>query len=42
MLLAAPSANDARHRLFRFCDPVLAADIAETTRLAETLATPRS
>ncbi len=38
-LLAAPTAHDTRHRLFRFYDAVLAADIPETTRLAETIAT---
>lgn len=38
-LLAAPTAHDARHRLFRFYDAVLLADMPETTRLAETVAT---
>jgi transposase len=36
-LLAAPTAHDARQRLFRFYDAVLVADLAETTRLAETV-----
>ena len=36
-LLAAPTAHDARQRLFRFFDAVLVADMAETTRLAETV-----
>ena len=38
-LLAAPTPHDARHRLFRFYDAVHAADMAETTRLAETIST---
>lgn len=38
-LLAAPTPPDARHRLFRFYDAVLAADLPETTRLAETIST---
>lgn len=38
-LLAAPTAHDARHRLFRLYDAVLAADMPETTRLAETIQT---
>jgi transposase len=38
-LLAAPTSHDARHRLFRFYDAVLAADMPETTRLAETIST---
>jgi transposase len=38
-LLAAPTPHDARHRLFRFYDAVLAADMPETTRLAETIST---
>jgi transposase len=38
-LLAAPTPHDARHRLFRFYDAVLAADMPETTRLAETIVT---
>jgi len=36
-LLAAPTAHDARHRLHRFYEAVLAADMPETTRLAETV-----
>jgi transposase len=36
-LLAAPTPHDARHRLFRFYEAVLAADMPETTRLAETI-----
>jgi transposase len=36
-LLAAPTAHDARHRLFRFYDAVLAVDLPEATRLAETV-----
>lgn len=38
-LLAAPTAHDARHRLVRFYDAVLLADMPETTRLAETIST---
>jgi transposase len=38
-LLAAPTPHDARHRLFRFYDAVLDADMPETTRLAETIST---
>ena len=38
-LLAAPTAHDARHRLSRFYDAVLVADMPETTRLAETVDT---
>ena len=38
-LLAAPSAHDARHRLRRFDKAALAADMPETTRLAETIPT---
>ena len=38
-LLAAPTPHDARHRLFRFYDAVLTADMPETTRLAETIST---
>lgn len=38
-LLAAPTAHDARHRLFRFYDAVATADMPETTRLAETIST---
>ena len=38
-LLAAPTAHDARHRLFRFYDAVARADMPETTRLAETVQT---
>jgi transposase len=38
-LLAAPTPHNARHRLFRFYDAVLTADMPETTRLAETIAT---
>jgi transposase len=38
-LLAAPSAPDARHRLTRFYEAVVTADMAETTRLAETIST---
>jgi transposase len=38
-LLAAPTPHDARHRLFRFYEAVLAADMPETTRLAETIST---
>jgi transposase len=38
-LLASPTPHDARHRLFRFYDAVLAADMPETTRLAETIST---
>ena len=38
-LLAAPTGHDARHRLFRFYEAVLAADMPETTRLAETVST---
>ena len=38
-LLAAPTAHDARHQLHRFYDAVLAADMPETTRLAETIST---
>ncbi len=38
-LLAARTRHDAAHRLFRFYDACLAADMAETTRLAETIAT---
>src|SRR5512135_2576714 len=38
-LLAAPSAHDARHRLSRFYEAVLAADMPEPTRLAETIST---
>jgi transposase len=38
-LLAAPTRHDARHRLFRFYEAVLAADMPETTRLAETIST---
>jgi transposase len=38
-LLAAPTPHDARHRLFRFYDAVLDADMLETTRLAETIST---
>lgn len=36
-LLAAPTEHDARHRLHRFYEAVLAADMPETTRLAETV-----
>jgi transposase len=36
-LLAAPTPHDARHRLHRFYEAVLAADMPETTRLAETI-----
>jgi transposase len=38
-LLAAPTRHDARHRLFRFYEAVPAADMPETTRLAETIST---
>src|SRR5512135_1392667 len=38
-LLAAPTAHDARQRLFRFYDAVLVAEMPETTRLAETVQT---
>jgi len=38
-LLAAPTPHDAGHRLFRFYDAVLTADMLETTRLAETVQT---
>jgi transposase len=38
-LLAASTPHDARHRLFRFYQAVLAADMPETTRLAETIST---
>jgi transposase len=38
-LLAAPTPHDARRRLFRFYDAVLAAEMPETTRLAETVQT---
>jgi transposase len=38
-LLAAPTAHDARHRLARFYDAVLTADVPETTRLATTVDT---
>ena len=38
-LLAAPTAHDARQRLFRFYHAVLVADMPETTRLAETVQT---
>ena len=38
-LLASPTPHDARHRLVRFYDAVLAADMPETTRLAETIST---
>lgn len=38
-LLTAPTAHDARQRVFRFYDAVLAADMPETTRLAETVCT---
>ena len=38
-LLAAPTAHDARRRLFRFYDAVLTAGMPETTRLAETVST---
>ena len=40
-LLAAPTTHDARHRLFRFYEAVLAADMPDTTRLAETISTWR-
>jgi len=36
-LLAAPTAHDARHRLHCFYEAALAADMPETTRLAETV-----
>jgi transposase len=38
-LLAASTAHDARHRLYRFYDAVATADMPETTRLAETIQT---
>jgi transposase len=38
-LLAAPTGHDARHRLYCFYDAVLAANMPETTRLAETVQT---
>ncbi len=38
-LLAAPTAHDARHRLFRFYEAVHLADMPETTCLAETVQT---
>src|SRR5512135_622741 len=38
-LLAAPSAHDARHRLARFYQAALTADMPEPTRLAETIST---
>jgi transposase len=38
-LLAARTRHDAAGRLYRFYDACLAADMAETTRLAETIAT---
>lgn len=38
-LLAAPTAHDGRHRLQRFCEAVLIANMPETTRLAETVQT---
>src|SRR5512142_350567 len=38
-LLTAPTTHDARQRVFRFYDAVLAADMPETTRLAETVCT---
>src|SRR5512142_2241620 len=38
-LLTALTAHDARQRVFRFYDAVLAADMPETTRLAETVCT---
>lgn len=38
-LLAAPTPHDARHRLFRFYDAVLAVDLPEATRLADTVQT---
>ena len=38
-VLSAPSSHDARHRLTRFYEAVLAADMPEATRLAETIST---
>ena len=38
-MLSAPSAHDGRHRLTRFYEAVLAADMPEATRLAETIST---
>ena len=37
--IAAPTPHDVRHRLFRFYDAVLDADMPEITRLAETIST---